>query len=139
MASYAGKRYEIPISEGGTIKATDLKQIKAGGDGQGELHAPWGHAGGARTEPIVRAGLKLFDPGYMNTAVCKSSISYIDGKCTRPSTLPICPPRSRQDLMQATRGSSGTAATRSRSWQTSRPLPRRALGRRVEGRAPQAN
>lgn len=30
-----GKRYEIPISEHGTIKATDLKQIKAGGDGVG--------------------------------------------------------------------------------------------------------
>ena len=33
-------------------------QIKAGGDG---------------------SGLKLFDPGYMNTAVCRSAISYIDG------------------------------------------------------------
>lgn len=30
-----GKKYEIPISDHGTINATDLKQIKAGGDGVG--------------------------------------------------------------------------------------------------------
>ena len=30
-----GKRYEIPIDDHGTIKATDLKAIKAGGDGVG--------------------------------------------------------------------------------------------------------
>jgi citrate synthase len=30
-----GKRYEIAISDHGTIKATDLKQISAGGDGVG--------------------------------------------------------------------------------------------------------
>ena len=30
-----GKKYEIKISEGGTIKATDLKKITAGGDGVG--------------------------------------------------------------------------------------------------------
>jgi citrate synthase len=30
-----GNRYEIKISEHGTIKATDLKQITAGGDGVG--------------------------------------------------------------------------------------------------------
>lgn len=30
-----GKRYEIAISDHGTIQATDLKQIKAGGDGVG--------------------------------------------------------------------------------------------------------
>ena len=40
--SRSGKRYEIPILEGGVIRATDLKQIKAGGDG---------------------VGLKTYDPG----------------------------------------------------------------------------
>jgi citrate synthase len=35
-----------------------LKQITAGGDGN---------------------GLKLYDPGYLNTAPVRSSISYIDG------------------------------------------------------------
>lgn len=40
--SRTGKRYEIPILEGGVIRATDLKQIKAGGDG---------------------VGLKTYDPG----------------------------------------------------------------------------
>jgi len=30
-----GKKYDLKISEGGTIRATDLKQIKAGGDGVG--------------------------------------------------------------------------------------------------------
>ena len=30
-----GKKYELKISEGGTIRATDLKQITAGGDGVG--------------------------------------------------------------------------------------------------------
>eukprot|EP00249_Psilotum_nudum_P021323 c28066_g1_i2 orf=293-1846(+) len=53
-----GKKYEIEISEGGTIKATDLKKITAGGDGN---------------------GLKLYDPGYLNTAPVRSSVSYIDG------------------------------------------------------------
>jgi citrate synthase len=30
-----GKKYEISVSDHGTIKATDLKQITAGGDGVG--------------------------------------------------------------------------------------------------------
>lgn len=30
-----GKKYELGISEGGTIRAADLKQIMAGGDGVG--------------------------------------------------------------------------------------------------------
>lgn len=37
----------MPIKEGGFIPATAFKAVKAGGDD---------------------AGLKLFDPGYMNTA-----------------------------------------------------------------------
>ncbi len=52
-----GKEYEIPITDG-TIKAGDLAQIKIG-DG----------------EP----GLATYDPGFTNTASCRSSITYIDG------------------------------------------------------------
>jgi citrate synthase len=52
-----GKEYEIPITDG-TIKAGDLAQIKVG-DG----------------EP----GLATYDPGFTNTASCRSSITYIDG------------------------------------------------------------
>ena len=33
--SRTGKSYDVPILEGGVIRATDLKQIKAGGDGVG--------------------------------------------------------------------------------------------------------
>jgi citrate synthase len=53
-----GKRYQLEISDAGTVKATDFKKITAGGDGN---------------------GLKLYDPGYLNTAPVRSSISYIDG------------------------------------------------------------
>ncbi|GAQ79684.1 peroxisomal citrate synthase [Klebsormidium nitens] len=53
-----GKQYALEIKDGGVVTATDFKKIKAGGDG---------------------IGLTLFDPGYINTAPVKSSISYIDG------------------------------------------------------------
>eukprot|EP00887_Chlorella_sp_A99_P004780 scaffold4.g4780.t1 len=53
-----GRSYEIPIDDHGTIKATDLKQIKAGGDG---------------------VGLRPYDNGYVNTTACRSAVSYIDG------------------------------------------------------------
>jgi citrate synthase len=52
-----GKKYEVPISEG-TIKATDLRQIKTGEDD---------------------FGLMTYDPAFMNTAACRSAITYIDG------------------------------------------------------------
>ena len=52
-----GKEYEIPISAG-TIRAADLGQIKVQDD-----------------EP----GLATYDPGFVNTASCKSSVTYIDG------------------------------------------------------------
>jgi citrate synthase len=51
-----GKQYEIPIRNG-TIKATDLFQIKVSEDD----------------------GLVSYDPGFMNTASCQSKITYIDG------------------------------------------------------------
>jgi citrate synthase len=52
-----GKTYELPISEG-TIKAIDLRQIKTGEDD---------------------FGLMTYDPAFMNTAACRSAITYIDG------------------------------------------------------------
>lgn len=52
-----GKQYEVPITSG-TIKAMDLRQIKAADDD---------------------FGLMTYDPAFMNTASCKSRITFIDG------------------------------------------------------------
>jgi citrate synthase len=52
-----GKTYTVPV-ENGTIRAMDLRQIK--------------------TDP-EDFGLMTYDPAFMNTASCKSSITYIDG------------------------------------------------------------
>src|ERR1700680_734657 len=52
-----GKKYELPIQDG-TIRAMDLRQIKANADD---------------------FGLMTYDPAYMNTANCRSAITYIDG------------------------------------------------------------
>jgi citrate synthase len=52
-----GKQYEVPI-ENETIKAPDLRQIRVNADD---------------------FGLMTYDPAYMNTASCKSTITYIDG------------------------------------------------------------
>ncbi|PYQ29093.1 MAG: citrate (Si)-synthase [Acidobacteria bacterium] len=52
-----GKTYDVPIKEG-TIKALDLRQIKIAEDD---------------------FGLMTYDPAFMNTASCRSSITYIDG------------------------------------------------------------
>ena len=51
------KTYEVAIKDG-TIKATDLRQIKVDADD---------------------FGLMTYDPAYMNTAACKSRITFIDG------------------------------------------------------------
>ncbi len=51
------KAYEYPV-ENGTIRAVDLRKIKTGPDD---------------------FGLMTYDPAFMNTAACKSSITYIDG------------------------------------------------------------
>jgi citrate synthase len=53
-----GKQYEIPI-EDGTIRAMELRKIKADEDD---------------------FGLMTYDPAYMNTASCRSSITFIDGE-----------------------------------------------------------
>lgn len=52
-----GKQYELPI-ENDTIKAMDLRQIKVSDDD---------------------FGLMPYDPAFMNTASCKSRITFIDG------------------------------------------------------------
>jgi len=51
------KTYEAPI-ELGTVRAMDLRKIKTGADD---------------------FGLMTYDPAFMNTASCKSSITFIDG------------------------------------------------------------
>ncbi|MGH7522161.1 MAG: citrate synthase [Gemmatimonadales bacterium] len=52
-----GKTYELPIQDG-TVRAADLRQIKAT---EGDF------------------GLMSYDPAFMNTAACRSAITYIDG------------------------------------------------------------
>jgi len=55
--SRTGRSYELPINDG-TVRAIDLRQIKTGEDD---------------------FGLMAYDPAFMNTASCRSSITYIDG------------------------------------------------------------
>jgi len=52
-----GKSYELPIQDG-TVRAADLRQIKASDDD---------------------FGLMSYDPAFMNTAACRSAITFIDG------------------------------------------------------------
>jgi len=53
-----GHEYELPLTDG-TIRAADLSAIKAGDD-----------------DP----GVATYDPGFTNTASCRSAITYIDGE-----------------------------------------------------------
>ncbi|HJW59655.1 MAG TPA: citrate/2-methylcitrate synthase, partial [Actinomycetota bacterium] len=53
-----GRTYEIPI-EDGAIRALALRDIKVGEDD---------------------FGLLSYDPAFMNTASCRSAITYIDGE-----------------------------------------------------------
>jgi citrate synthase len=52
-----GRTYEVPVAEG-TVRATDLRQIKVADDD---------------------FGLMTYDPAFMNTAACRSAVTYIDG------------------------------------------------------------
>ena len=52
-----GQSYELPITDG-TIRAIDLRQIKVDDDD---------------------FGLMTYDPAFMNTASCRSAITYLDG------------------------------------------------------------
>jgi citrate synthase len=53
-----GRSYELPITDG-TVRSTDLRQIKVSDDD---------------------FGLMAYDPAYMNTASCRSAITYLDGE-----------------------------------------------------------
>ncbi len=52
-----GKSYELPIQDG-TVRAADFRQIKT---------------------DDADFGLMLYDPAFMNTAACRSAITFIDG------------------------------------------------------------
>jgi citrate synthase len=52
-----GKTYDLPITDD-TIRATDLRQIKVKDDD---------------------FGMMTYDPAFMNTAACRSAITFIDG------------------------------------------------------------
>jgi citrate synthase len=52
-----GKKYDLPVQDG-TIRAMDLRQIKTGPED---------------------FGLMTYDPAFMNTANCRSKITFIDG------------------------------------------------------------
>ena len=52
-----GKQYDVPITDG-TIRAIDLRQIKVEPD---------------------EFGMLSYDPAFLNTANCRSSITFIDG------------------------------------------------------------
>ena len=55
--SRTGKSYTAPIADG-VIRANDLRQIKVDADD---------------------FGLMSYDPAFMNTASCRSAITFIDG------------------------------------------------------------
>jgi citrate synthase len=52
-----GQSYELPIADG-TIRAIDLRQIKV---------------------DDRDFGLMTYDPAFMNTASCRSAVTYLDG------------------------------------------------------------
>jgi citrate synthase len=53
-----GKQYELPVEDGGVIRAARLRDIKTSPDD---------------------FGLMSYDPAFTNTASCRSKITYIDG------------------------------------------------------------
>src|SRR5215472_4355435 len=55
--SRTGRSYDLPIADG-AIRALDLRQIRVSDDD---------------------FGLLSYDPAYLNTASCRSAITYIDG------------------------------------------------------------
>src|SRR5262245_27602620 len=52
-----GRQYDVPVTDG-AIRATDLRQIKVDNED---------------------GGLATYDPAFMNTAACRSRITFIDG------------------------------------------------------------
>jgi len=52
-----GEEYDLPITDG-SIRAADIGKIKAGEDS---------------------SGIAVYDPGFVNTASCRSAVTFIDG------------------------------------------------------------
>lgn len=61
--SRTGNRYDIPIRHN-AVEATEFKQIRARADSK------------AKTDK-VEGGLRLLDPGYQNTAVAASEVTFV--------------------------------------------------------------
>ena len=103
-----GKTYEVPIQDG-TIKAIDLRQIKIAADD---------------------FGLMTYDPGYMNTASCKSRITFIDGDkgILNYRGYPIEQLAEQSNYLETAlpapeRRAADQGAVRRRGWTRSRPTP----------------
>ena len=67
------RTYTIPVAEG-AIRAVDLKKIK--------------------TDDLGDTGLMSYDPAFLNTASCRSAITFIDGEAG------VLQHRARTDAMQ---------------------------------------
>ena len=52
-----GQEYDVPITDG-TIKAGDIGKIRVDDD---------------------HPGIAVYDPGFVNTASCRSAVTFIDG------------------------------------------------------------
>ncbi len=64
--SRTGRTYEIPITDG-AVHATELRRIKTAQDD---------------------FGLLSYDPAFLNTASCRSAITFIDGDTTPSRSSP---------------------------------------------------
>ena len=53
-----GQEYELPITDG-TVRAGDLGEIKTDDE---------------------KPGIAVYDPGFTNTASCRSAVTFIDGE-----------------------------------------------------------
>src|SRR5258708_719273 len=53
-----GKSYDLPVQDG-CIRAADLRQVKVQAD---------------------EFGMMSYDPAFLNTAACRSSVTYLDGE-----------------------------------------------------------
>ena len=82
-----GKTYEVPI-EDGTIRATALRSIKVNEED---------------------FGVMAYDPAFMNTASCRSAITYLDGEAGR-ARVPGLSDRAARRALDVPRGrlSAGT-------------------------------
>lgn len=64
-----GISYNIPIEDGNTIQAIYFKKIH---DTTDQI--------GSQEDDSSSGGLRIFDPAFLNTAVVRSQISYVDGE-----------------------------------------------------------